>query len=93
MSGFGPFLGWSLLVVAGDLRALPSAGHLAAAAGLMPVPNDSGRRTGNVHRPKGYSRPLRHVFLPVGAYERDATGTEPRLLPQNASAVAPTAKP
>ena len=62
MPGFGPFLGASLLVGAGDLRAFPSAGHLAAAAGLVPVPNDSGRRTGNLHRPQRYSRPLRHVF-------------------------------
>jgi transposase len=62
MPGFGPFLGASLLIGAGDLRAFPSAGHLAAAAGLVPVPNDSGRRTGNLHRPLRYSRPLRHVF-------------------------------
>jgi transposase len=62
MPGFGPFLGASLLVGAGDLRAFPSAGHLAAAAGLVPVPNDSGRRTGNLHRPLRYSRALRHVF-------------------------------
>jgi transposase len=61
MPGFGPFLGASLLVGAGDLRAFPNAGHLAAAAGLVPVPNDSGRRTGNLHRPLRYSRPLRHV--------------------------------
>jgi transposase len=60
--GFGPFLGATLLVGAGDLRAFPSAGHLAAAAGLVPVPNDSGRRTGNLHRPVRYSRLLRHVF-------------------------------
>lgn len=62
MPGFGPFLGATLLVAAGDLRAFPSAGHLAAAAGLVPVPNDSGRRTGNLHRPLRYSRSLRHVF-------------------------------
>lgn len=62
MPGFGPFLGATLLVGAGDLRAFPSAGHLAAAAGLVPVPNDSGRRTGNLHRPLRYSRLLRHVF-------------------------------
>jgi transposase len=62
MPGFGPVLGASLLVGASDLRAFPSAGHLAAAAGLVPVPNDSGRRTGNLHRPLRYSRPLRHVF-------------------------------
>jgi transposase len=62
MPGFGPFLGATLLVGAGDLRAFPSAGHLAAAAGLVPVPNDSGRRIGNLHRPQRYSRLLRHVF-------------------------------
>ena len=62
MPGFGPFLGASLLATAGDLRAFPSAGHLAAATGLVPVPNDSGRRTGNLHKPRRYSRPLRHVF-------------------------------
>ena len=62
MPGFGPILGATLLVTAGDLAAFPSAGHLAAAAGLVPVPNDSGRRTGNLHKPRRYSRPLRHVF-------------------------------
>jgi transposase len=62
MPGFGPFLGAASLVAAGDLRAFPTAGHLVAAAGLVPVPNDSGRRTGNLHRPRRYSRPLRHVF-------------------------------
>ena len=62
MPGFGPFLGASLLAAAGDLHAFPTAGHLAAAAGLVPVPNDSGRRSGNLHKPRRYSRPLRHVF-------------------------------
>jgi transposase len=61
MPSFG-LLGASLLVGANDLRAFPSAGHLAAAAGLVPVPNDFGRRTGNLHHPLRYSRPLRHVF-------------------------------
>ena len=62
MPGFGPVLGASLLVAAGDLTAFPTAGHLAAAAGLVPVPNDSGRRVGNLHKPRRYSRPLRHAF-------------------------------
>ena len=62
MPGFGPILGATLLVTAGDLAAFPSAGHLAAAAGLVPVPNDSGRRTGNLHKPRRYSRPLRRVL-------------------------------
>ncbi|MEU5731479.1 MULTISPECIES: hypothetical protein [Streptomyces] len=29
---------------------------------MAPVPRDSGRRTGNYHRPKRYSRRLRHVL-------------------------------
>ncbi|MDN5745052.1 MAG: IS110 family transposase [Nocardioidaceae bacterium] len=62
MPGFGPVLGASLLVAAGDLGAFPTAGHLAAAAGLVPVPNDSGRRAGNLHKPRRYSRPLRHAL-------------------------------
>jgi transposase len=62
MPGFGAVLGASLLTAAGDLNAFPSAGHLAAAAGLVPVPNDSGRRTGNLHKPRRYNRPLRHAL-------------------------------
>jgi transposase len=49
-------------VAAGDRRAFPSPGHLGAAAGLVPVPNDSGRRSGNLHRPHRYSRPLQRVL-------------------------------
>ena len=62
MPGFGPILGAMLLAAAGDLSGYPDAGHLAAAAGLVPVPKDSGRRVGNVHKPRRYSRPLRHAF-------------------------------
>jgi transposase len=62
MPGFGRVLGAALLVAAADLTAFPTAGHLAAAAGLVPVPNDSGRRSGNLHRPRRYNRPLRRVL-------------------------------
>ncbi|MCX4776596.1 IS110 family transposase [Streptomyces sp. NBC_01264] len=62
MPGMGPILGAELVVAAGDLTAYADAGHLASAAGLVPVPRDSGRRTGNLHRPKRYSRRLRRVF-------------------------------
>lgn len=62
MPGFGAVLGAALLVGAGDLAAFPTAGHLAAAAGLVPVPNDSGRRTGNLHRPRRFNRPLRRTL-------------------------------
>lgn len=39
-------------VAAGDLTAYADVGHLASAAGLAPVPRDSGRRTGNLYRLK-----------------------------------------
>ncbi|MET8959757.1 IS110 family transposase [Streptomyces sp. NPDC004074] len=62
LPGMGPILGAEFIVAAGDLAAFADAGHLASAAGLVPVPRDSGRRTGNLHRPKRYSRRLRRVF-------------------------------
>ena len=58
----GPILGAELIAAAGDLNAYPTAGRLASAAGLVPVPRDSGRRTQNLHRPQRYSRKLRRVF-------------------------------
>ena len=62
MPGIGPILGAEFLVAAGDLATYPDAGHLASAAVLVPVAKDSGRRTGNLHRPQRYSRRLRRVF-------------------------------
>ncbi|MGV9928639.1 IS110 family transposase [Nocardia rhamnosiphila] len=62
LPGMGPILGAELVVAAGDLGSYADSGHLASAAGLVPVPRDSGRRTGNLHRPKRYSRRLRRVF-------------------------------
>lgn len=62
LPGMGPILGAEFLVAVGDLAAYPDSGHLASAAGLVPVAKDSGRRTGNLHRPQRYSRRLRRVF-------------------------------
>ncbi|KAK1179714.1 IS110 family transposase [Streptomyces sp. NBS 14/10] len=62
LPGMGPILGAEFVVAAGDLSAYADAGRLASAAGLVPVPRDSGRRSGNMHRPKRYSRRLRRVF-------------------------------
>ena len=59
----GPVLGAEFLVATGgSLTAFATAGHLAAYAGLVPVPQDSGRITGNLRRPQRYNRRLRHVF-------------------------------
>jgi transposase len=62
LPGMGPILGAELIAAAGDLGGYANAGRLASAAGLVPVPRDSGRRTGNLHRPMRYSRKLRRVF-------------------------------
>jgi transposase len=62
--GFGPILGAQFLAdTGGDLqRVFGTPGRLAAYAGLAPVPRDSGRVKGNLHRPKRYHRGLRRVF-------------------------------
>ncbi len=62
MPGMGPILSAELIAATGDLNGYADAGRLASAAGLVPVPRDSGRRTGNLHRPMRYSRKLRRVF-------------------------------
>ncbi|MEV4767635.1 IS110 family transposase [Micromonospora chokoriensis] len=64
VNGFGPILGAHLLAdTGGDLTAaFGSSARLAAYAGLAPVPRDSGRVRGNLHRPKRYHRGLRRVF-------------------------------
>lgn len=64
LPGMGPGLGAEFLVdTGGDLANFASAGRLASYAGLVPVPRDSGRVSGNLHRPKRYNRRLRRVFL------------------------------
>lgn len=64
VDGFGPILGAQLLAdTGGDLQtAFGSAGRLAAYAGLAPVPRDSGKVRGNLHRPQRYHRGLRKIF-------------------------------
>ncbi|GEC03407.1 hypothetical protein SSP24_10620 [Streptomyces spinoverrucosus] len=62
LPGMGGILGAEFLAIVGDLSGYADAGRLAAHAGLAPVSRDSGRRTGNHHRPKRYHRRLRHIF-------------------------------
>jgi transposase len=59
MPGFGPVLAAAFIArVGADLNDFESADQLASAAGLAPVPKDSGRVTGNNHRPKRFDRIL-----------------------------------
>lgn len=63
LPGMGPHLGAEFVVAtAGDLAAFATSGRLASYAGLVPVPQDSGRVSGNLRRPKRYNRRLRRVF-------------------------------
>ena len=50
------------MATGGDLASFATPGRLASDAGLVPVPRDSGRISGNLHRPKRYNRRLRPVF-------------------------------
>ncbi|MFI2478766.1 IS110 family transposase [Nocardia xishanensis] len=63
LPGMGPGLGAEFIVATGGtLTSFASAGRLASYAGLVPVPRDSGRVSGNLCRPKRYNRRLRRVF-------------------------------
>ena len=65
LPGFGALLGAEFLAaLGGDPAAFGTADRLAAAAGLSPVPHDSGRISGNLKRPRNYDRRLmRACFL------------------------------
>jgi transposase len=57
--GFGPLLAAEFIAfTGGTLTTFESADRLAGIAGVAPVPRDSGRISGNLHRPKRYSRRL-----------------------------------
>jgi len=63
LTGMGPTLGAEFIVaIGGNLGSFASAGQMASYAGLVPVPKDSGRISGNLRRPKRYNRRLRRVF-------------------------------
>jgi transposase len=59
MPGFGPVLAATFLAnTGGDLRTFETVDRLASFAGLAPAPRDSGRISGNHHRPKRFNRRL-----------------------------------
>ncbi|AOR36692.1 IS110 family transposase [Streptomyces fodineus] len=63
LPGIGTVLGAEFLVaVGGSLDAFASPDRLAAFAGVTPAPRDSGKISGNLHRPQRYHRRLQRVF-------------------------------
>jgi transposase len=80
LPGFGPGLGAEFLVITrGDLESFATPGRLASYAGLVPVPKDSGRITGNLRRPKRYNRRLRRVFYLAALSSLRADGPSRRF--------------
>ncbi|MEU0469695.1 IS110 family transposase [Amycolatopsis sp. NPDC006131] len=65
LPGFGPLLGAEFLAsTGGDMTLFGTANRLAGVAGLAPTPRDSGRVSGNLHRPRRYDRRLlRALYL------------------------------
>ncbi|MFJ5212781.1 IS110 family transposase [Streptomyces sp. NPDC091290] len=63
MPGIGDTLGAEFIAATGgDMTAFGSADRLAGVAGLAPVPRDSGKVSGNMRRPRRYSRRLLRMF-------------------------------
>ena len=59
MPGFGAVLGATFIAnTGGDLRSFENVDRLASVAGLAPAPRDSGRISGNHHRPRRFNRRL-----------------------------------
>lgn len=59
LPGFGPVLAATFLAqIGGSLDAFENVDRLACVAGLAPVPRDSGRINGNLHRPRRFNRRL-----------------------------------
>ncbi|WP_348271957.1 transposase [Rathayibacter sp. VKM Ac-2805] len=62
--GFGRRLAADFLAATGtDLAAFETPDRLASFAGLAPVPRDSGKISGNHHRPRRYDRRLLNAFF------------------------------
>ncbi|MEE4420524.1 IS110 family transposase [Streptomyces bugieae] len=63
MPGVGPLLGAEFVAATGgDMAPFGTPDRLAGFAGVAPAPRDSGKISGNLHRPKRYSRSLQRVF-------------------------------
>ncbi|GED90635.1 IS110 family transposase [Streptomyces sp. 6-11-2] len=63
MPGLGIILGAEFLAATGgDMSVFGTPDRLAGFGGVAPVPRDSGKISGNIHRPQRYNRRLQRVF-------------------------------
>lgn len=94
MPGFGPVLAAEFLgATGGDLTIFETADRFAGVAGLAPVPRDSGRITGNHHRPRRYDRRLLRVFYLSGLSALKSCPPPGPTTTENAPKVRPTSRP
>lgn len=71
LPGIGPLLGAEFLAATGgDMDTFENADRLAGFAGVAPASRDSGKISGNLHRPKRYSRRLQRVFYTSALIDR-----------------------
>jgi transposase len=57
-------------VIGSDLANFTSPDALAAFAGMAPAPHDSGKRNGNLHRPRHCHRGLQRVLAVIALARR-----------------------
>ena len=63
LPGLGPILRAEFLAATGgDMATFASPDRLAGFGGVAPAPRDSGKISGNLHRPQRYNRKLQRVF-------------------------------
>jgi transposase len=95
MPGFGPVLAATFLAnTGGDLRSFETVGRLASVAGLAPAPRDSGRISGNHHRPRRFNRAADENLLPRCTLEpEEQPGVTSVLRTQTSRSQVPQAGP
>ncbi|WP_416346391.1 IS110 family transposase [Arthrobacter sp. MI7-26] len=87
----GPALAAEFLgATGGDLTVFETADRFAGVAGLAPAPRDSGRITGNHHRPRRYDRRLLRVFYLSGLSALKAAPSPGPTTTENAPKAKPT---
>jgi transposase len=94
MPGFGPVLAAEFLgATGGDLTVFQSADRFAGVADLAPAPRDSGRISGNHHRPRRYDRRLLRVFYLSGLSALNPVLPRAAIMTANAARAKPTSRP
>jgi len=64
LAGMCPGMGAEFIAITGgNLHTFATAGRLASHAGLVPLPRDFGRVTGNLHRPMPQPRAATGVYM------------------------------